>query len=84
MTIKIEYRVRMVPRYIVTRYAETGQTGDSSTKGEYDNPDIAYEVGYALCKAEHQALGWPVDDERVQYPRPYDEDQAYRKTLVSA
>lgn len=83
MTEKIEYRVRMVPRYIVTRYEETERTGGVSTKGEYDNPEVAYEVGYALCKAEHQSLGWPPADDRIQYPRRYEEDQAYRSGLVA-
>lgn len=82
MTEKIEYRVRMVPRYIVTRYEETERTGGTSTKGEYDNSEVAFEVAYALCKSEHQALGWPPADERIQYPRRYEEDQACRATLV--
>lgn len=38
--------------------------------GEYDNADVAYQVGYALCKAEHDRLGWPIDDERIKYPAP--------------
>lgn len=68
----IEYRVREVPRYIVTRYEEE-HTGDkcsagSSVHGEFDNFDTAYAVAYALCKAEHDKLGWPPGDERIQYP----------------
>jgi hypothetical protein len=67
----IEYRVRDVSRYIVTRYqtGPQGQPGIVSTIGEYASPDTAYEVGYALCKAEHDRLGWPIADERIQYPR---------------
>lgn len=73
----IEYRVRPVTRYIVTRCDwekhENGNesSGDSSVvgKGEYETADMAYEVGYALCKAEHDQLGYPSDDERIQYPR---------------
>lgn len=67
---KIEYRVRKVERYFVTRYHETGKTGGSETRGEYDNPEVAHEVAYALCKAEHDRLGWEPGDERIQYPRP--------------
>lgn len=80
MTEKIEYRVRMVPRYIVTRYheSESGVTGGSETRGQYDNDEVAYEVAYALCSAEHARLGWPLGDERIQYPRRYDEDQCIR------
>jgi hypothetical protein len=68
---KIEYRVRPVTRYIVTRYEEGdgGRSGASTSHGEFDNPIMAFEVAYALCKAEHQRLGWPVDDQRILYPR---------------
>ena len=67
---KIEYRVRPVTRYIVTRYEEKdgGRSGASSPQGEYENADMAFEVGYALCKAEHDRLGWPLGDERIKYP----------------
>lgn len=82
MTEKIEYRVRMVPRYFVTRYHETENCGGSETRGEYDNAAVAHEVAYALCKAEHDRLGWAPDDERIQYPRTYEDDQAARAALV--
>lgn len=68
---KIEYRVRKIERYLVTRYHEDGEgtTGGVETKGEYGGADVAYEVAYALCKAEHDRLGFPPGDERIQYPR---------------
>lgn len=73
----IEYRVRPVTRYIITRFETSGPdengrgcSGGCGTKGEFDNETVAYEVGYALCKAEHERLGWPVGDERIQYPQP--------------
>lgn len=68
---KVEYRVRETTRYFVTRYDEgdEGRSGSSSTFGEYDNADTAFAVGYALCKAEHERLGWPIGDERIQYPQ---------------
>lgn len=68
---KLEYHVRPVTRYVVTRFEESasGRTGGSSSCGEYDNADIAHEVAYALCKAEHDRLGLPPGDERVQYPK---------------
>ena len=67
---KVEYRVKKIERYIVTRHFEgvSGRTGGTEQKGEYENPDIAYEVGYALAKQEHDALGWDVGDERFTYP----------------
>lgn len=75
---KIEYRVRPVTRYIITRYAERDNgepltKGSVGGKGEYENADVAYEVAYALCKAEHERLGLPPGDERIQYPRHPDE-----------
>ena len=68
--MKVEYRVRPVTRYIVTRYYADDSASGSEYKGEYDSPHIAYEVGYALAKEEHQRLGYPIGDERIQYPRP--------------
>lgn len=68
---KVEYRVRPVNRFVVTRYHETegGNTGGTSERGHYDNEEVAFEVAYALAKAEHEQLGWPIDDERIQYPQ---------------
>lgn len=67
---KLEYRVKKVERYIITRYEERGSAGSVSERGEFSNPDQAWETAYALCKVEHDHhLGWPIDDERVQYPR---------------
>lgn len=71
---KIEYRVRPVTRFIVTRYEQSAANSDGSSScgssqlGEYDSAAVAYQVGYALCKAEHQRLGWPIDDGRISYP----------------
>ncbi|MDO9428424.1 MAG: hypothetical protein Q7T93_16530 [Methylobacterium sp.] len=70
MTIeKIEYRVRPVERCVVTRFVQEDGKTRVETKGEYASPEIGHEVGYALCKAEHDALGWEPGDERIQYPK---------------
>lgn len=82
--MKIEYRVKPVTRFIVTRWEDplsdkpephnvacARQIGN-----EYANADMAYEVGYALCRAEHERLGWPIADERIQYPRHPNEANA--------
>jgi hypothetical protein len=66
--MKVEYRVISVTRYAVTRYEEGEQSAASRQVGEYGNAEMAYEVGYALAKAEHQRLGYPPGDERIQYP----------------
>lgn len=82
---KIEYRVREVTRYIVTRYEEGNDNANrlfasSVSKGEYDCADVAYEVGYALARNEHEALteafGWGIGDERIQYPKRPGEENA--------
>lgn len=69
---KVEYRVREVTRYIVTRHYEdlSGTHGGTETKGEFDNSNVAFEVAYALCKDEHSRLGYPLDDMRIIYPDP--------------
>lgn len=65
----IQYRVRPITRFVVTRYEEDGNTGGSSTRGTYDNAQVAFEVAYALCKAEHDASGQPIDSMGFIYPR---------------
>lgn len=75
---KLEYRVKKVERYIITRFVEdaSNTSGSVSQRGEYENPDVAWEVAYALCKMEHERMGYPPADERIQYPRHPKEDQA--------
>jgi hypothetical protein len=74
MDTKIEYRVRPVTRYIVTKFeqqvnAEGDTIAAASTQcGEYDTHQQAYDVGYALAKADHGRLGYPPDDGRIKYP----------------
>ena len=65
---KIEYRVIPITRYTVTRYYSGENTGGVEQRGEYNNANVAYEVGYALARAEHDRLGWPLGDERIKYP----------------
>ena len=65
---KIEYRVRTAPRFYVTRYYEGDSGSGVETKGVYDNAEVAHEVAYALCRAEHEKLGYAPDDMRIKYP----------------
>lgn len=67
--MKIEYRVKAIERYIVTRYEEDN-AGNSSVveRGTYTSPHIAHEVAYALCAQDHEQLGFGPGDERVKYP----------------
>ena len=67
----IEYRVRPVTRFVVTRYdALTSVVPTSVHHGEFDNFETAHAVGYALAKAEHDRLGYPLGDMRIRYPDP--------------
>lgn len=73
--MQIEYRVKPVTRYIVTRHfapdhgaAETRQLG-----GEYASAELAYAVGYALARQEAENCGYATGDDRMQYPRRLDD-----------
>lgn len=75
MTKKVEYRVRPITRYIVTRFEEVA--GDavspsamcgSSAHGTFENGETAYQVAYALCRKEHDDSGQPVDSVNFIYP----------------
>ncbi len=69
MEAEIEYRVRPVTRFVVTRYETMANiSGGVRTLGEYDNEYVGQEVAYALCKAEHDRLGWAPGDTRIKYP----------------
>jgi hypothetical protein len=71
----IEYKVRPVTRYVITRFETSGPdangrgSGGCETKGEYETEAVAHEVAYALCRQEHDRLGFPPGDERIQYPK---------------
>lgn len=70
----VQYRVKEIKRYIVTRFERDVAPGSDkeaagcSQLGEYPNWDTAFAVGYALCKAEHAQLGYEPGDMRIQYP----------------
>lgn len=71
----VEFRVKEIKRYIVTQHSTTvNSRGEETTDenrmiGEYGNYEVAYSVGYALAKAEHERLGYAPDDPRIQYPK---------------
>lgn len=71
----VEYRVREIKRFTVTRHEMHVDSKGLESCGAnrqigsaYDNFETAYAVAYALCQKEHQDLGYPVDDQRIQYP----------------
>lgn len=71
----VEFRVKEIKRYIVTQHTHTvagngdETCGENRMIGEYGNYEVAYSVGYALAKAEHERLGYALDDPRIQYPK---------------
>ena len=74
MSSKVEYRVRPITRYVVTRYeasepdANGRQHASCDQRGIYENGEVAYQVAYALCKAEHDASGEPAESVNFSYP----------------
>lgn len=84
----IEYRVRRVERFIVTRYESAkisiqpgacpphDNVASSSRQigKEFDNFDTAYEVATALARAEQERLGLPPGDGGVIFPSAALED----------
>lgn len=50
--MKIEYKVRPVTRYVVTRFHDDGRNQGSELKGQFDNELTAYEVANALARHE--------------------------------
>lgn len=71
----VEFRVKEIKRYIVTQHShsveENGDEtcGENRMIGEYGSYEVAYSVGYALAKAEHDRLGYEPGDMRIQYPK---------------
>lgn len=71
---RVEYRVKPVTRYIVTKCENWGTPqGDKDERkvteiGEHLNADVAWEIAYALAKQMHEMIGWPPGDERITYP----------------
>lgn len=60
-SIKVEYRVKPVTRYLVTRYSETSLSGSSEERGEFSNKNLANHVASSLAAFEPQEhLGTPV------------------------
>lgn len=65
---QIEYRVKRVERYIVTRSEQEETSGSVVQRGFYETPQVAYEVAYALCKAEHEKSGEEPGSMNFIYP----------------
>lgn len=73
----IEYRVKRVERFIVTRYEEddNGTTGSCRQIGaEYSSFETAYEVGSALARADQERLALSPGDPDVIFPSASLED----------
>jgi hypothetical protein len=69
----IEYRVRTVERFIVTRFESrddgSAAAGDVRQIGnEFPSGDTAYEVAYALARQEAELKGYGPTDTRIVYP----------------
>lgn len=66
---KVEYRVREVKRYVVTRYVESGKMSVCHTHGEFASPRTAQLSARALGRLEElDCQGDPAVE--VLYPEP--------------
>lgn len=65
---KIEYRVREVKRYAVTRYHEDGPACGVETCGIFDREDEALRVGFALAKMDLEEFRDKVDLKFPDFP----------------
>lgn len=72
----VQYRVRPVTRYVITRWHDESDgirsQGGCEERGEFNNHQTAYDVAYALCKMEHDLAGTPPDDLGFIYPKAPD------------
>lgn len=80
--MKIEYRVREKTTYYITRYEEDERGASSQNLGEHNGFHAACRVAHALGKAEHERLGWPIDDERISYPEQPDMTDASSQIIA--
>lgn len=51
----VEYRVRPVTRYVVTRHIDTGFTGSSAVVGEFPNEEAAQGLCMVLSHFDKEA-----------------------------
>ncbi|WP_422383266.1 hypothetical protein [Roseibium album] len=69
----IEYRVRPVTRYVLTRFEQVtdgdDESGGSVCLGEFDRADTAFHIGCALARDDDRG-GSPAADEtkEVKFP----------------
>jgi hypothetical protein len=71
----IEYRIKRVERFIVTRHERSDDPKIAGPNGvvrqmgrEFDNFETAYEVGYALARQDQEKLGLMPGDDGVIFP----------------
>ena len=65
---QVSYWISKPAPHVVTRHVSAGSKHSYSVVGAYDDPDVAYHAAYASCRAEHEAAGYEMEDERFQYP----------------
>ncbi len=53
--MEVEYRVKPVTRYIITRFHSDGRSGGVEECGEFRNGNSAYTVARALSEFERHA-----------------------------
>lgn len=68
MSTQHDYRVVPVIRYIVTHHQESPDMGSTVTCGEFETPETAHEVAYALASEKSRELGALPDSMQVIFP----------------
>lgn len=56
-------------------YSDDNGGGGVESIGSFRSEADARKAADALCRAEHEALGYPPGDERIEYPRRLEEAQ---------
>ncbi|MBE7732158.1 hypothetical protein [Devosia faecipullorum] len=70
--MKVEFRIKKIERYIVTRFEQGFATDGEAvvaTFGTYDNADQAHHVAMALARDQANRLGIPLNHPSIVYPR---------------
>jgi hypothetical protein len=83
----IEYKIRPVTRFVVTRYSDdldpNGKNHPSSdVKGVFDNFSIAYNIGYALAREEFSRRAIDLQDPGFVFPASIVYQEAKRFDII--
>lgn len=76
----IEYRVRPVTRFVVTRFESDGGMASSTSCGEFDREEAALRVGFAAAKMDQEEFRFDHNRAKVIFPDMPENWSYYRET----